>query len=85
MNTFELTKEQLEKAKEYLNERIKDYELDYITISLEPVKDKENQYYIKTKTKAKEFTDISILFDELNATVRIELDTENFIFSEIYK
>lgn len=85
MNTFELTKEQLEKTKEYLNERIKDYELDYITISLEPVKDKENQYYIKTKTKAKEFTDISILFDELNATVRIELDTENFIFSEIYK
>lgn len=84
MKTFDLNYEQSEKVKEFIDSKIDSYDLKYIALSLEMVKDEADKYYIKMKTKAKEFDDTSIITDEANITQRILMDTENFIYSEIY-
>lgn len=84
MKHFELTEQQVKEVKKYINKRIEDFKIEYITISLEPVEDMANMYYIKTRTKAKDFSDVSTIIDNANATMRVVLDTQQFIFSEIY-
>jgi hypothetical protein len=84
MKHFELNEDQVKEVKKYINKGIEDFKIEYITISLEPFEDVANMYYIKTRTKAKDFADVSTIINNANAAMRVVLDTEQFIFSEIY-
>ena len=84
MKHFELTEEQAKEVRRFIKEKTEDFKIEYIVVNLEPVENMANMYYIRTRTKAKDFTDISIIIDNANATMRVILDTEHFIFSEIY-
>lgn len=84
MKHFELTEEQAKEVRKFIKEKTEDFKIEYITISLEPVEGMANMYYIKTRTKAKDFEDVSTIIDNANKTMRVVLDTEHFIYSEIY-